>query len=243
MTHDVNAVIRGARKAGADRIVIKDGHASCKNLLIDQLEPGVELISGLGPVRDGMMDGIDGSFSAAMLVGYHGMAGLQTAMMDHALTSGLWRFWINDREAGEILTNSAVAGAYGVPVVLVTSDEVGCQEAGQAVPGVATVATKTGLGRFMGRLAPPSETGPLLEDAAARSIGAIAEVRPVSVGSPVKMRVAFRSTEEAEMAATVAGVDRTDGYSLEWTRPSVLEAHRTALLVFQISTVGRRSGQ
>src|SRR5262245_32173448 len=70
-THDVNAAIRGARKAGAKRIVVKDAHGNSKNLLLTDLEKGVELISGHGSGLQGMMEGLDGSFGAVMLVGYH----------------------------------------------------------------------------------------------------------------------------------------------------------------------------
>src|SRR5277367_1350336 len=71
MTHDVNAAVRGARKGGATDIVIKDSHGNSKNLLIDELESGVHLVSGHGCGIDGMMEGIDAAFDAAMLVGYH----------------------------------------------------------------------------------------------------------------------------------------------------------------------------
>src|SRR5687768_14334167 len=62
MTHDVNAAVRGARAAGATEVVIKDSHGNSKNLLIDGLEPGVQLVSGHGSGTDGMMEGIDDTF-------------------------------------------------------------------------------------------------------------------------------------------------------------------------------------
>src|SRR5580704_5134825 len=86
--HDVNAAIRGARAAGASYILLKDGHGSCRNLLIDMLEPGVQLISGAHAGRDGMMEGLDASFDAAMLIGYHALSGALHGMMDHALVGG-----------------------------------------------------------------------------------------------------------------------------------------------------------
>src|SRR5437016_11887453 len=73
-SHDINAAIRGARAAGATTVVVKDSHNTGKNLLIEDLEPGTELISGYGAGLDGMMEGINSSFDAMMLVGYHAMA-------------------------------------------------------------------------------------------------------------------------------------------------------------------------
>jgi D-amino peptidase len=237
MTHDVNAVVRGARMAGAQRIVIKDGHGNCKNLLIDELEEGVELISGLGPTPDGMMDGMNSSFDAAMLVGYHGRAGALHAMMDHALVGSLHGFWINGNPAGEILVSAAVAGAYGAPLVLVTSDDAGCEEARHDIVGVETFSTKEGLGRYMGRMKSGTTLG--LERAAKRGLERKKEIDPVVFESPVHMKASFRTTEEVDLASTLENVVRVDGYSLEWTRDSFLEAHRVALNVFQLAIVGR----
>src|SRR5579863_4469805 len=106
--HDVNAAIRGARAAGATEILIKDGHGHCRNLLVDQLEPGVELVSGANAGPNGMMEGVDSSYVAALLIGYHPLAGALRGMMEHALVGGLHRFWINGVEAGEIAASAAV---------------------------------------------------------------------------------------------------------------------------------------
>jgi D-amino peptidase len=242
LTHDVNAAIRGLRAAGVDQIVVKDAHATCKNLLVDELEPGVQLISGFGAGKDGMMDGIDAGFGAALLVGYHGMSGALHAMMDHALVGGLHRFWINGHPAGEIAVSAAVAGAYGVPTILVTSDAVACAEAAECIPDVMTYSTKDGFGRYMGRMKHPSETGPGIELAAKAARGAASKIRPHVIQGPVSMRVAFRTVEEADFAAQIENVTRIDGYSVDWIRADFLSAHRAALSVFNMSIQGRRSG-
>jgi len=126
MSHDLNAAIRGARRAGATEIVIKDSHGNSKNLLIEDLEPGVELISGHGAGRDGMMQGINATFDAALLVGYHARAGALGGIMEHTITGGIHRIIINGQEIGEIGLSAAAAGQYGVPLLAVTSDLAGC---------------------------------------------------------------------------------------------------------------------
>lgn len=241
LTADVNAAIRGARAAGAKRVVVKDSHANCKNLLGDELETGTELISGTGAGKDGMMDGIDATFGAAMLIGYHGMAGALHAMMDHALVGGLHRFWLNGTEVGEIAISSAVAGAYGVPTVLVTGDDETCAEATACVAGIETYSTKTGFGRYMGWAKHPSETGPGIEAAAIRAVSAATKIAPFVVSGLVTMRAQFRTAEEADLPALMEGVSRLDAYTLEWVRPDLLSAHRVMLSVFNLSIRGRQS--
>jgi len=239
--HDVNAAIRGARAAGATEILLKDGHGGCKNLLVDMLEPGVELISGANAGLDGMMEGLDASFDAAMLVGYHALSGALHGMMDHALVGGLHRFWMNGIEAGEIAASAAVAGAHGVPLVCVTSDEVGCAEASSTVPGVSAYSTKRGFGRYAGEMLHSSETGPGIEAAARRGVENRASIAPYRIAEPVTLRFAFRTTTETDLASQLPDTQRLDGYTLEFTRPDFVTAHRDAYTVFALSIQGRKS--
>jgi len=242
MTHDVNAAIRGAKAAGATQIVVKDGHAYCKNLLIDELEAGVELISGIGGGSDGMMNGIDSSFDAAMLVGYHAMAGTTNGVMEHALAGGLHRFWINGAPAGEIAASAAVAGAYDVPLVMVSSDEAGVKEATATIPSVATYSTKVGHAKYMAQLKHPSETGPGIEAAAKDGCTRAKKIALYWPKPPVTMKIEFHKVEEADSAATLEGIKRVDGYTLEWRRKSFLEAHSFAYSVFAMARAGRTVG-
>ncbi len=226
MTHDLNAAIRGARAAGADSIVIKDSHGTSKNLLIDELEPGVELVSGHGSGTDGMMQGIDGTFDAALLIGYHAMAGTAAGVMEHTITGGVHRLEINGRPCGEMGLSAGVAGRYGVPTVFASSDAAGCQEFESLAPTSRTVTVKHGLGRYMGRLLHPSETGPAIQQGVEQALRDIPKVTPVRWEEPTRVRIEFNRSEEADMCAKLPGVTRVDGYSLELERDSYFEAHR-----------------
>lgn len=239
-SHDINAAIRGAKAAGATQVVVKDAHGLGRNLLITDLEPGTELISGFS---DGnMMEGLDNGFQAAILVGYHGMAGTQNGIMEHALAAGVHRFYINGQECGEILASAAYAGAHGVPLVLVTSDQAGCNEAATQIPGVKTAVTKQGIAKFMGRLLHPSITGPIIEKAAKEAVASVKSIQPVSITGPVTMRCEFHHVNEAESAAKLENITRTDGYTVEWSRDDYLQAHRAMYLVFGLAASGRRAG-
>ncbi len=239
MSHDVNAAVRGARKAGAERILIKDSHGNSKNLLIEDLEPGVELVSGHGSRTDGMMTGVDATFGAAMLVGYHAMAGTLGGIMEHTITGGVHRLWINGEETGEMGLSAGVAGGYGVPLVMVSSDAAGCVEAATLVPGVETAITKEGYGRYMGRLLHPSETAPLIEAAAERAVRRAAEIAPKRYAEPTTVRVEFNRAEEADMGAKlVPNPTRVDGYTLEGRFDTYAEAHRFAWNLMAMSFEG-----
>lgn len=236
MTHDVNAAIRGARSAGATRVVVKDSHGNSKNLLIEDLEPGIELISGHGSGRDGMMEGIDESFDAAFLIGYHARAGSAFGIMEHTYTGRSHRLFINEIELGEMGLSAATAGRYGVPLVMVSSDEQGCQEAAAFLPGVHTAVTKYGLGRYMGRLLHPSETGPLIERTAMTAVKNLN--KPWTFEGECTVRLEVNRTEDADWAARIPGVTRLDGYNVSITLPTYGEAQSMAVILLSVGQLG-----
>ena len=238
ITHDVNAAIRGARKAGATQVVVKDSHGNSKNLLIEDLEPGTELISGHGNGIDGMMMGIDSTFDAAMLVGYHAMAGTLGGIMEHTITGGVHRLFVNGIETGEMGLAAGVAGRYGVPIVTITSDSAGCREAEALIPGVITASTKEGFGRYMGRLLHPSETGPAIEKAAHDGILNLAAIKPKAYDEPTHIRVEFNRAEEADQCARLISISRANGYSVEGTYPTYKDAHQVTWNLMAMSFIG-----
>lgn len=236
MTHDVNAAIRGARNGGATKIVVKDSHGNSKNLLIEDLEKGVELISGHGSGRDGMMEGIDDSFDAAFLVGYHAKAGTAHGIMEHTYTGRSHRLFINEVEVGEMGLSAATAGRFGVPLAMVSSDEQGCAEAASFLPGVHTAITKYGIGRYMGRLLHPSETGPLIETAAEKAVKNLNQ--PWTFEGECTVRLEVNRTEDADWAARIPGVRRLDGYNVAATLSNYADAQSMAVVLLSVGTLG-----
>lgn len=241
MTHDVNAAIRGARAAGAEEIVVKDSHNTSKNLLIDQLEDDVELISGMGSGVGGMMCGLDASYDACFLVGYHAMAGTAAGIMEHTITGIIHRYWINNMPAGEIAMSAAAAGVLGVPLVMVSSDSAGCAEAAQLIPGIATSVVKTGIGRYMGQLKHPSVTSKLITDAAQDGLKALrgGHIKPWRPAEPVTVKMEFNRSEEADVVAMLPNAVRLDGYTIEIASPSWDEAHSWSRRAMAVGASGR----
>jgi D-amino peptidase len=240
MTGDVNAAIRGARAAGATQVVVKDSHGNSKNLLIDQLEPGTELVSGHGTGLEGMMQGLMEGFDAALLVGYHAMAGTQGGIMEHTITGGIHRLWLNGVETGEIGLSSYLAGTLGVPVSFCSSDDKGCAEAALVNPGLETVVTKGGIGRYMGQVRHPSEVWAEIEAGVTKALASPKE--RVTISGAVQVRIEFNRQEEANMVAKLVGASQVDGYSVVINCPDYVTAHRTVWNMVGMSDPGRRSG-
>ncbi len=148
LTREVCAACEGALEAGATEILIKDAHSTARNLIAGLLPRQVRLIYGWGNHPYFMMQGIDKHFDAAMMIGYHTMAGASGNPLAHTISSSkIAGIRINEHEyASEFLINAYTAALESVPVVMVTGDKELCASAGKLVPNITTVAVKEGFG-------------------------------------------------------------------------------------------------
>ncbi len=238
MTQEVNAAIEGALEAGATEVVVNDAHGPMRNILIEELNPAARLISG-SPKPLGMMQGIDGGFDIAFFVGYHSRAGNAPGVMDHTYASSLiYRVTLNGMEVGETGLNAALAGAFGVPVGLVTGDQRVTQEARELLGEVETVTVKESMGRYVANCLPPERARALIREAAARAVKSGGRV--FKLEAPITLRVEFVSSAFAEMAELIPGCKRPDGRTLEFEHrdyPTVYKVFRA--MVALASTVRR----
>src|SRR5436305_4480350 len=151
MTAEPDGGVAGARRAGATRIVVNDSHGDMRNFLLDELDDGVEVISGADKPFS-MGAGLDPSFEVAFFVGYHASVGSGHAIMDHTYGGRtIYALRINGTPQSEATLNAALAGTFGVRAALITGDRATVEEAGAVLPGIEGVAVKEALGRQAAR--------------------------------------------------------------------------------------------
>ena len=145
LTREVSSVVYGAQTGGATEIWIKDAHARATNLIWDSLR-GIknEVRIVQGRTRPTRFPGLDDSFAGLFLVGYHAMAGTPDAVLDHTWGHDT-RFYFNGIKVGEIAVDAAIAGAFGIPVALVTGDDKTGEEARGLLETVDTVTVKEAI--------------------------------------------------------------------------------------------------
>jgi D-amino peptidase len=93
-----------------------------------------------------MMQGLDETFQAVLVIGYHSRAGSGASPLAHTMTGNVIYVTINGQYASEFLIAAYTAGLVGVPVAFISGDAGICQEAEALIPGLGTVAVKDGVG-------------------------------------------------------------------------------------------------
>ncbi len=239
MTGEVNAAVEGALAAGATEVVVNDSHGSMRNILIEELHPEAKLITG-GPKPLTMMEGIDGGFDAAFFVGYHARAGTR-GVLNHTISGKVVAgISLNGRTYGECGVNAALAGRFGVPVVLVTGDSMTAAEAQSVLPGVRTVAVKEQRARLAARCLQPEKARHLIRAAAAEAVRVAVpngEVKPMVVGTPAVFEIRFHNTGMADMAELVPGARRVDDLTLSFGHDDLIVAFRALRAMIYLAGV------
>lgn len=236
MTADVVAAAHGALAAGADEVVVVDGHAGMRNLLFDQLPAGVT--AHRGPAAGRVMcqvEGLDASFDCVLLVGYHSMAGTD-GMLSHTWHGGVvGQYRLNGVPIGETAITAAVAGHHGVPVVLATGDQYLVAEAAAAVPGITTVQVKETTGRQNARCLPLATTAEMIRVAAESAVRERASVTPVRTTTPVVIEIDTLSHRQADRIERFRPVERVGVRTIRITAPDVPTAFAEAWLAVEVA--------
>jgi D-amino peptidase len=232
MTADVNAAILGAVESGAEQILVADGHAYARNILIEELDPRARLNSG-SPSPFSMVQGIDEGVDGVIFIGYHARVGTQNAILEHTWSSKcVAGLLVNDRPFGEIGLNAALCGHFGVPVIAISGDQSACAEASELIAGIETAVVKQAHGRMAAECLPPIRAYGEIEEAARVAVERLAHgqaPQPLRLGAPINAAVELASSEMADQAAWLPGAER-QGRVVSYTAkdmPTIYRAFRS----------------
>ena len=206
MTNDVNAAIRGAFDAGADEVIVADGHWNGSNILIEELDPRARLNTG-SPSPFSMMQGTDESIDGVMFIGYHARNGSPEAILDHTWSSKtVANVWLNDILTGEYGLNAAVAGHFGMPVIMVSGDQTACAQVTELLGDLETAVVKQASGRFAAECLAPQVTQEIICLAAERAVERLAQgnvPEAVVLDTPITVTVEFFTSDMADRATRI----------------------------------------
>jgi len=236
MAKDVNAAVAGALAAGATEVVVNDSHGSMRNIDAGDLDFRASLITGT-PKPLSMMQGIDASFQACLLIGYHAKAGTQDAILDHTISGSVVRhIKVNGTELPELGLNALIAGYYGVPVVLVSGDTAVCRQTAEVLgKDVVTVAVKEAFGRTAAKLVPAEKARQMIEAGVKEALGRLAAAKPFKMAAPYAFELGYHVSAQADMGAMIPGTKRVDARTLAFTADDYIQGFRTLRAMISIA--------
>ncbi len=213
MTEEVNAAARGAFAAGATEVLAGQSHSSMRYLLPELLSPRISFVAGQ-PKPMNHMAGIDRSVDLALFVGYHSKAGTLHGVMAHTFNGTIFSLSFNGVEVGEIGSDAALCGSYGVSVGMVAGDRAAGEEARALLGNVYTVSVKEGISRSAARCLPIGKARELIEEGAEEAVRRASEFKPFTFEGPVKVQVVFTDPSYADALEMLDFVTRVDGRTI-----------------------------
>jgi len=226
MTGEVNAAIAGVRETGPAEIVVCDSHGNGQSLLIDKVPEDVRIVRGF-PRPLEMMQGLDETFTAAMFIGYHASEWTPGAVRGHTISSArLLGVRLNGAEVSEGIYNAALAGHFGVPVAFVSGDRLAVTQVQQVAASAEGAIVKEPYGYHSANTVTPARGQAMIREGAKRAMSKIGSLQPYRVTTPVALEVGFKLTIDAERAAFVPGLARSDAHNVKGTFHDMVEVTR-----------------
>ena len=226
MTAELNAAIQGAREAGATQVVVSDSHGNGQNLLIDQLPVDVTVVrSWPRPLM--MMEGIDSTFDAALFIGYHAGTSNVRGVRAHTISSAnLTAVSLNGTEMPEGGINAAIAGHFGVPVVMISGDDAAIDEVRRFTGPIEGAQVKRAISFHSAETLVPRAAQELIRQRARAGVERRASFQPFRLGANVTLDVSFKNYRAAEVAAYLPGIVRVNAHTIRFTGRDVTEVSR-----------------
>lgn len=229
MTQETNAAIEGALEAGATEILVRDSHATARNILPNVLNPEAKLLRDWSGGPMGMMEGIDESFDAVIFIGYHAREGTQNAVLKHTSTGKIDVF-LNGHNMPEAGINAAIAGYFNVPVAMVAGDSALVHQARELLGEVEGVAVKEGIGQAA-KMLHPSKAQELIRNATRTALADLSRFKPFKLTVPITMEIRYKDEIDAARNAWFPRAKRSGERSVLFTHEDYLEVLKFYMFV------------
>lgn len=231
MTDEVNTVVAAILAQGPAQVLVNDSHGDMQNLLHTELDPRVLYIQGnIKPL--GMVQGLDASYDGVIFLGYHAKAGDPEGFLAHTGSGALKGLWLNGVEVGEGGMNAAFAGALGVPLLLAAGDAAFTREIGD-LTGARTVVTKHAVTPASAELIHPDRVRQALAEATIQALANLDAAQPWDMSGPVTVRARWATTVRPDVLEAIPGMDRVDGYTVEYLAEDMDQAYRMIRLMYK----------
>jgi len=223
MTEELLAAIAAARAEGVTEVVVADSHGNGENILIDRLPEDVTIVRSW-PRPLGMMQGIDESFDAAIFLGYHAGTSNPDGVRAHTFSSAkLADVSLNGESMPEGGVNAAIAGHFGVPVIMVSGDDAAVEQVRSVVGDIEGAVVKWAYSFHSARTMTPAASYRLIGEKVRNALRRLDDFEPFVLPAPITLDVRFKNYRPSELLAYLPIVERTDSHSIRYQAKDMVE--------------------
>jgi D-amino peptidase len=223
MTDEVNAAIDAARAAGATEFLVSDSHGNGQNLLIEQLPDDVMIVRSW-PRPLGMMEGIDETFDGVIFIGYHASTANTRGVRAHTMSSAnITGLRLNGIEMTEGSMNAAIAGHFGVPVILVSGDDAAVAENQVIIGDIEGAVVKWAKGFHSAQTLTPEAAYEVIRTRTASAISRIGDFQPYVLDTPIELELSLKHYMPVETLSYLPNVEKVNSHTIRFIGEDMIE--------------------
>ena len=226
MTNEVNAAIDAARAAGATEFVVSDSHGNGQNLLIEQLPPDVTVVRSW-PRPLAMMEGIDETFDGVIFLGYHASTANTRGVRAHTMSSAsITGLRLNGIEMTEGSMNAAIAGHFGVPVIMVSGDDIAVAENQVLIGNIEGAVVKWAKGFHSAQTLTPEAGYEVIRTRTMSAINRINSFEPYVLETPIELELSLKHYQPVELLDYLPNVEKINSHTVRFVGQDIVEISR-----------------
>lgn len=223
MTNEVNAAIDAARAAGATEFVVSDSHGNGQNLLIEQLPDDVTVIRSW-PREHGMMAGIDDTFDGVIFIGYHASTNNTRGVRAHTMSSAnITSVRLNGMTMTEGSINAAMAGHFGVPVIMVSGDDIAVAENQVIIGDIEGAVVKWSSGFHSARTLTPEAAYEVIRTRTKSAIDRLQDFEPYVLETPIELELSLKHYRPVELLSYLSNVEKVNSHTIRFVGEDITE--------------------
>lgn len=226
MTAEAVAAVEAAKESGATEILVVDAHGNGQNLLIEKFPQDVRIVrSWPRPLM--MVEGVDSTFSAVIFIGYHSSTTNPQGVRAHTISSANYAaVELNGVAMPEAGINAAIAGHFGVPVVMISGDDAAVAEAQKIIGPIEGAVVKRSLSFHSANTMTPAAGQALIREKVKAGLAKRSSLRPYVLPRPIRLDLTYKNYTPAEIAAYLPGVERRTAHAIRFTGRDMVEVSR-----------------
>ena len=179
-----------------------------------------------------MAQGAELGCDAALLIGYHRRKGAK-GVISHSYSYGtMVELRINGELSSEHDLVGLCLGAYGVPVVFLSGDDLVCADARRSIPGVYTVETKVAISNNAALCHHPKRNAQAITETVEQALLHYREkgIVPMRLEGEVHIDVRYSAEVQAARAENAPNSLRLDENTVRYYGPDYLTAYKAFLI-------------
>jgi D-amino peptidase len=171
-----------------------------------------------------MMEGIDESFDGAIFLGYHASTNNTRGVRAHTMSSAsITSVRLNGTTMTEGSMNAAIAGHFGVPVIMVSGGDVAVAENQVIIGDIEGAVVKWAKGFHSAQTLTPEAGYEVIRTRTKSAIDRIAEFEPYVLETPIELELSLKHYQPVELLAYLSNVEKVNSHTIKFVGKDMIE--------------------